>query len=517
MKDLKERALRGGFAKMCAQAANFSLRVGSMIVLARVLDPKDFGLVAMATVVTGVFNLFKDAGLSTATVQRATISHEQLSTLFWINILVGAILAVLAIGAAPILATFYHEPRLFHVTAVLALGFLLNAAGVQHSALLQRQMRFGALAAIETGALIVSIAVGIGMAIGGFGYWALVAMTISLPGAFMIGCWSITGWFPGLPRRNTGMRTMMRFGGTVTMNSLVVYAGYNTDKILMGRWWGAEALGIYGRAYQLISIPTENLNAAVGSVALSALSRLQEDKERFKNYFLKGYSLTLALTVPLTIFCALFADDIIAVLLGSKWKDAAPIFRYLAPTILAFALINPLSWLLVSTGHIGRSLKMAFVIAPLVTMAYLAGLPFGSKGVAIGYSIMMTLLTVPLILWATHGLVVSSRDILRAVKPPFLSAGVAIVVSAAVVSLGGQWLPVAPRLVLEGLVVLASYLIMLLYVLKQKGFYFDLIGELAKRPSAKALEIGNVARSDAAALTRNAEIDSAERQEVRML
>jgi PST family polysaccharide transporter len=281
---------------------------------------------------------------------------------------------------------------------------------------------------------------------------------------------------------------MTRFGGTVTLNGLTVYAGYNMDKVLLGRLWGAEVLGIYGRAYQLISIPTENLNSAIGNVAVSALSRLQDDRDRFKSYFLKGYTLTTVLTVPVTIFCALYAGDLISVLLGAKWTAAVPIFRYLAPTILAFALINPLYWLLVSTGHVGRSLKMAFVIAPLVTLSYVVGLPFGSSGVAIGFSTMMVLLVVPLIIWATHGLVVSARDIRDAVSPAFLSAAIAAAVSLAVVHVWGPSLTALPRLVLEGSVLFASYLGMILYVVGQRHFYFDLIRELAKGSSKPSLE-----------------------------
>src|SRR6266850_8360900 len=136
MKDLRERAIRGGFAKVCAQAANFLLRVGSVMALARLLDPKDFGLVGMVTALTGVLHLFRDFGLSTATVQRVNVTEEQISTLFWINVLVGAILWLSLTLAAPFVVTFYHEPNLFWVTVVLATGFIFNAAGVQHSALL---------------------------------------------------------------------------------------------------------------------------------------------------------------------------------------------------------------------------------------------------------------------------------------------------------------------------------------------------------------------------------------------
>src|SRR6266851_9526949 len=170
MQDLKARVIRGGLAKVCAQGANFALRIGSLMVLARLLDPKDFGLVGMVTAFTGILNLFRDFGLSAASVQRASVTDEQISTLFWINILVGVILALLLAAMAPVVVTFYHEPHLLGVTVVLATAFLFNAAGVQHSALLQRQMRFTALATIDTISWVVSTSVGISMAVAGFRY-----------------------------------------------------------------------------------------------------------------------------------------------------------------------------------------------------------------------------------------------------------------------------------------------------------------------------------------------------------
>src|SRR4029077_16323684 len=161
MKDLKEKTIRGGLARIIAQGVNFAFRLGSLMVLARFLGPRDFGLVGMVTAFTGVLGLFRDFGLSTASVQRAHVTEEQISTLFWINALVGVLLAVLVSALAPVIASFYHEPRLVWVAVVLATGFLFNAVGVQHSAILQRELRFTALAVISTVALVVSTVVAI--------------------------------------------------------------------------------------------------------------------------------------------------------------------------------------------------------------------------------------------------------------------------------------------------------------------------------------------------------------------
>lgn len=491
MRDLKGQTLRGGLAKACAQVANFFLRFGSLIVLARLLDPKDFGLVGMVTAVTGVFSLFKDAGLSMATVQRTTISHEEVSTLFWLNMAVGTLLGCLSLAIAPILVSFYQEPRLFFVTAALGAGFLFNAAGVQHSALLQRQMRFVTLSVIETIALLISIAVGIGMAMGGYGYWALVGMAVALPAASTICLWSLGMWVPGMPNRAAEIGSVVRFGGTTTLNSLVMYMAYNIEKVLLGRFWGAEALGIYGRAYQLVSIPTENINSATGGVLFAALSRLQNEPDRLKNYFLKGYTLVLSLTLPISVACALLADDIILLTLGPKWQDAAQIFRLLTPTILILAVINPMYWLLVSIGLLGRSMKLALVIAPLVITAYILGLPYGPHGVAFAYSAALTLWVVPHMIWCIHGTPISLKDLLQAVGRPLLSTVMAAAVTYVIQLAYAQSLAPLVRLTFSCGVLVVLYLWMLLFVMGQKSFYLDLLAGLRKSSSVGKQELLN--------------------------
>jgi len=485
MQDLKEKTIRGGLARLCAQGADFVLRLGSLMALARLLGPKDFGLVGMVTAFAGVLNLFRDFGLSSASIQRPSVTEEQMSTLFWINLLVGVLLGLLTVAMAPFIAGFYHEPRLVGVTTASAASFFFNAAGVQHGALLQRQMRFTALAIIGTISLIVSAAVGIGGAMAGYGYWALVAMTLTLPLISTLGFWLTTAWVPGRPHRQCGIRSMMHFGGTVTLTGLVVYIASNFEKVLLGRFWGADALGIYGRAYQLINIPTANLNGAVSEVAFSALSRLQNDSGRLKSYFLKGYSLVLAMTLPMTLACALFADDMIIVFLGPEWKAAAAIFRLLAPTILVFALANPLGWLVTSLGLVRRSLKMSLTIAPLLILAYVIGLPYGPRGMAIAYSTTMLLWVVPAIAWSVHGTVISLRDILLAVSPPLASSIVAAGLVFAVRSACGQPLSPLHRLVLETTVLLVTFLAMLLFATGQKSFYLDLLSGLRSPSSAK--------------------------------
>jgi len=483
MKDLKQRALRGGLARIISQASTLFLRMGSLVIMARILNPKDFGLVGMATAMVGVFGIFGDFGLTSAAVQHTTITEEQSSTLFWINLLIGATLTLMALAVAPFVAAFYHQQHLTSVTAVLATAFLFNAAAIQHSALLERQMRFVALSMLDIFSLLLSTSIGIGMALRGFGYWSLVVTSTMTPLIFMLGVWLAAGWVPGRPHKCEGITSMMRFGGILSLNGLATYISGNLDKVLLGRFWGAEALGIYGRAYQLVNIPTTNLNSAAGGVVFAALSRLHGNPDRQRSYFLKGYSLVLGVTIFIAFSCEIFAADIIHVFLGSKWDHAIPIFRLLAPTTLGFAILTPINVLLAACGLVEKSLKVSLVTAPILILGYAMGLPWGPNGVASGYSAIMILATVPLMAWAVRETSVSFQDLLQTIDRPLVSGIVAGGTAFGLQILYGRLLHPIPRLAVGVVVISSVYLWMLLYVMKQKFFYLDIIRGLRKTPS----------------------------------
>ncbi len=200
MENLKQKALRSGFVKLVGQGLNLLLRFAFLFVSARLLEPSDFGLIGMVAAVTGVYQLFTSAGLSTATIHSASITDEQLSTLFWINVLVGVGLALLCVATAPLVVAFYNEPRLFWVTVAMSAGFLFTGLGVQHNAILHREMRYSALVVIELLGQVVAMAAAISMALTGYGYWSLVA-NATVPAAIVTaGAWLAARWVPGAPR-----------------------------------------------------------------------------------------------------------------------------------------------------------------------------------------------------------------------------------------------------------------------------------------------------------------------------
>ena len=487
--ELKRTSLRGGFVAVCAQGAKLVLQTATTMLLARLLSAEDFGLQGMAVVLTGFLGQFRDAGLSAATIQRLEVTPEQISTLFWINVAVGVALATLSAVLAPVLAAFYGEPRLYWIIVVLGVAFMFSGLAAQHGALLLREMRFVTLAKIEVLSLTISSAVGVVLALLGWRYWALVGMAVVGSIVSAAGVWLAVPWVPGPPRRKCGVRSMLHFGWMNTFNSFLVFLAWNSDNILLGRFWGADALGVYGRAYQLATSPVHQLNGAITGVAFSAFSRIQDDADRLARSFLTAYSLLVSLTIPITISCALFAEEIIRVVLGPKWMEAAPIFRLLAPTALVFALANPLSWLVMSTGRARRALSISAATTPVVIVGIVLGLSYGPTGVAFGYSSAMALVLIPITAWSKHGTMITWANLWQATKQPLLSGMAATLIGLIVkITLDGMLAPLPYLFVGLGLV-FGVYAWLLLIAMGQKDLYVDLLTQVFRgaRPDQSSI------------------------------
>jgi PST family polysaccharide transporter len=469
---------------LSAQGLKFVIQTATTMVLARLLSPQDFGLQGMVLVMTGFLGLFQDAGLGMATIQRLEITHEQTSTLFWINVAVGVILATVCAASAPLLTAFYQEPRLYWIVVISGATFIFSGLAAQHSALLARGMRFVALARIGVLSLMAGSVTGIVMALLGYRYWSLVGMAMAGSVVGTASVWLSVPWVPGPPRRGCGVCSMLRFGGMAICNSFVIFLAWNAEKILLGRFCGADALGLYGRAYQLVTAPVLQFERSLSSIAFPALSRIQHDSERLAKSFLSAYYLHLSLTIPITITCVLFAEEIVGIVLGGNWMAAAAIFRLLAPVAVVFAVANPLSWLVMSTGRIGRALSMSAATTPLVILGIVLGLSQGPKGVALAYSSAMTLVLIPIAAWSKLGTGITWVDLWRATKPPLLSGFLAGAAGLLVkLTLGGR-LPVIPYLFVGIGVVLGIYACVLLIALDQKHWYIELLSHLLPRLQA---------------------------------
>jgi PST family polysaccharide transporter len=381
--DLKGRSVRGGVASIGTQLLKLALQLGATVSLARLLTPQDYGLFGMAAVFTGFLGLFNDLGLSVATVQRAEITHREVSALFWLNAALGLLVAVVALALAPVVAWFYGEPGLAPVVAALAFTFLLAGLAVQHQAILRRQMRFGRIALVETLAILVGTLAGIGGAAGGLGVWALVLMQVVNVGVTLFLSFALCRWMPGRPRRNADVRGLLRFGLQMFGFNAVNYLGKSVDPMLLGWRWGAVPVGFFTNARRLMQLPITQLNAPVTAVAVPALSRIPGDPERYRAAYLRLVEKLLLVAVPGVAYLIVVSDWLVAVLLGPQWAESARLFAILGIAALFEPLCNSAGWLLISQGR-SREMLAAGACDAAVRFGLVAvALPFGATGVAV--------------------------------------------------------------------------------------------------------------------------------------
>jgi PST family polysaccharide transporter len=372
--DLKRLSVRGGAATFAGQGMKFLLNLGSTMILARLLTPQDFGLIAMVTALTGFIMIFKDLGLSMATVQRAEINHGQISTLFWINVALSVALMLITLALAPAVAWFYQDPRLAAVTAVLSIAFIFSGLTVQHQALLRREMRLSTVAIID----VLSLAAGLVTAIlcgwTGLGYWSLVWMQIAIAATNAVGVWVASGWLPGRPVRRSGVRSMIAFGGYLTAFSFVNYFTRNLDNVLIGRICGADALGLYSRAYSLLLFPIGQITAPMTAVAVPALSRIQNEPERYHRFYLKAIKLIAYLSMPLVAAMGVLSSELVQLVLGEKWLPASPIFMVLAVAAFWSPVATTVGWIYISSNQPRRMFVWSCIMTPLTVLSFVIGI-----------------------------------------------------------------------------------------------------------------------------------------------
>lgn len=382
----------------------------------------------MTLVVSGLMGVMRDGGLVHATVQKERIDHQETSLLFWINIGIGLSVALALVATAPLVALIFKDERLTALLSLLSVTFLLGGCDVQHKALLRRNMRFTALAAIDVISMFVGIVVAIVMAVRGWGYWALAWLEISKAATSLILSWSLLWWIPSLPKWHRSVLDTLKFGGNIVIYNVVNFVSRNADNALIGWYWGPVSLGLYTRAYSLLLLPVRNVNAPFSSVAIPVLSRAKQDMARLKRYFLEAVSLVAAVVIPLVVCAAVFAEELVSIFLGEGWSETATLFRLLAVPALLFGASQPISWLYIVLDRTHLMRNVGLVSAPVNLIAFCIGLPFGAKGVAIGYMISSSIMYYPIVKYALGGTGISVADVLRTWLQPLWAsvAGVAV-------------------------------------------------------------------------------------------
>jgi PST family polysaccharide transporter len=410
--DRAQRAAHGARAVVIGQVLRFLLQLAGLAALARLLTPRDFGLVAMVTAIVGVAEVLRDFGLSSAAVQARRLSAQQQSNLFWLNGAIGVVLAGGLVLAGPLVERFYGAPGVATVVALLAPSIVLSALSTQFRARLNREMRFTALAVTDVVAQAGALIVAVSIAFARGDYLALVGqqLTLALVGLCSLVIW--TRWRPGLPRRGADMSRLVRFGGNVAATQLLGYLSRNVDTLVIGRVIGDVAVGVYSRAFQLLMLPLSQINAPATTVAMPVLSRSQDDPADFRRLVVRsqGILLTVVLAAISLLFTA--APLVVEVFLGPQWEDVVPILRVLCLGG-AFQAAGYVSyWCFVGLGLTGSHLRFTLVSRPLIIAAVVLGGAGGVLGVAGAYGAGVLLVWLGGLWWLRHVDAVPTRRLL---------------------------------------------------------------------------------------------------------
>ncbi|MCU1431154.1 MAG: lipopolysaccharide biosynthesis protein, partial [Actinotalea sp.] len=387
---LRRQAARGAFVTLTGQVSRMVIQLAAVAVLARLLGPEDYGLIAMVVVVVGIGEIFRDFGLSSAAIQAPELSRTQRDNLVWVNTAIGLTLAAIVYLCAGLIAEAYDRPELIAVTQALAGTFVLNGIATQYRADLVRRLLLSRLAVVEIAAALAALVVAVLLAASGAGYWALVAQTLVQAATLLISMMVAARWLPRLPRR-APMGGLLRFGGRLVGTQLIGYASNNTDALLVGLRFGAGPLGIYNRAFHLVMTPLTQLRAPSTTVALPVLSRLQADVPRYSSFVLRGQvALGYTLVAGMGLVAAA-AVPVTAVLLGPDWDAVAPLLRLIAAAGAFQTLSYVGYWIYLSRNLTADLLRYTLVSSAIRVACLCVGSIWGVQGVAAGYAVAAAL------------------------------------------------------------------------------------------------------------------------------
>lgn len=420
--NLKRSSIKNGALTLFSQLITVIIQITSLLVLSRLLSPTDFGLMAMVTAITAFMGLFRDMGLSTAAIQKKDLSHAQMTMLFWLNVAMGFILMLLTMLAAPLIAAFYQREELQPVIILLATTFLISSLSAQHSALMQRELRFKPKVIADIVGALITLFVAVTLALNDFGFWALAYGSVL--GALVTTLMYFQGakFKPGFPKRVVGVRNLIGFGANVTLFELFNYFHRNLDKILIGRVWGAITLGLYDRAYQMMMLPITSLRKPINAVAFPVLSKLQDKPNDFKHYY-QNISLVLAfLSMPLMAFLTVNADIVVKVALGPQWQNVTTIFMLLGVSGFIQPVASLRGLVLLSLGQSKKYLAWGIINALVMMLSFILGVSDGAEQVALYYALANYLLLYPSLIYFFKGTPITAKDFFVSIKIPFFAS-----------------------------------------------------------------------------------------------
>lgn len=439
--ELRRVAVRGAGATIASGAIGLAIQMVATVTLGRLLTPHDFGLVAMVLAFSYLLANGPANGFIDSLLQRQQVTHKLASTLFWLNLAIVLFLTALFALSGPLLAMFYKEPLVARVSVGMSATIFLTGAPIIHSALLRKAMRFTALAKNDIVSRAVGVMASIGFAVAGWGYWALVMGACAQALSTGVGVLILCRWLPGPPQKRSGALDTSIFASHILGRYTFNYFARNSDNLLVGWRFGANALGFYKKAYDLFALSATQLVAATSNVAVSALSRVRDDRNLYFSYLLSAIGVMGFIGMGLAGDLTLVGKDLVRVLLGAKWSTTGTMFTYFAPGIGVMIVYYIHGWIHVSIGRADRWFLWGIFEWIVTFSLFLAALHWGAQGIAIAWCISYWLLILPAMAYAGKPIGFGAGAVIGAVwryaLASLLSLLTVLIVMAHVVALRG--------------------------------------------------------------------------------
>jgi O-antigen/teichoic acid export membrane protein len=392
---LRRSAVRSALATVTGSVGNFFVGIGTVVILARLLTPSDFGIVTMVTTFSLLLRSFGLNGFTELIMQREEITDSLASNLFWINVGIGLVLTITFASSGQLLARLFHNSGVIRVTQCMSLTIVVASLGYVHTGLLQRAMHFRTTAIVNFTGQVLQFVVSFILAIAGWHYWALVWGSIAQTAALAVGGWLACQWIPSTPKRVPGTGAGFKFALNVYLHYAFWYFTRNTDNLLVGWRFGDQALGFYKKAYDLFVLPQTQLMAPMNAVVVSTLSRVNHDREQFQRYFLRAVSVLALLGMGVGADFALVGSDIIRFLLGPGWEESGRIFALFGPGIGVMLLYYTHGWIHLSIGRPERWFRWGVIEFVFTGSLFLLGLHWGAAGIALAWTVSYFVLMLP--------------------------------------------------------------------------------------------------------------------------
>lgn len=462
------------------QVAKIVTQLIGLLVLARLLQPADYGLMAIAAAITTFATLFRDMGTSASIIQKSTLNTMLASTVFWLNACLGATITIILVALSSFMGVIFAQAQLPNVLLVLSPVFIVMAAGSVHQAFLERESNFKVIAGIELTSACIALLVAVTTAMAGAGVYALVMQSLTAAIVSTVMLWTIKRWRPSFIFDPQSIREIWAFSGNLFLFNVTNYFQRNADTAAIGRFLGSADLGLYNVAYRILLFPLQNITFVIARVSFPAYSRYQHDKPELAKHYLQTLQNVAFITAPTMTAIWLSREPFIDALFGPKWQPAAEVLFWLAPVGFLQSMVSTSGSLLSAIGRTSVLRNIGFFSLFFLVVPLLAGLPWGIQGVAAGYCMGNIVWTYPVLQKTLKQLDRNYFDFVRSIYRPLLIALLSGIATYVVTLAWKQVaMPSLARTVVDSCVYLTFYMlaILIFYPKLWRQFKCDVTGK----------------------------------------